>query len=557
MKNLVFFLILSHFYVFAQTTKTITGNVVDHNNQATIGDVAYLIDSNGLIVAQDSVINQSFEIIFEDNTTGIESAPERVSAILSAEHLQSNPGSHFNFSFSIPNNNSRAFFINILGEKVYEFDIPSEGTYRGTWNGKLLSGATAASGLYILVITDGKNLISRKGILLNPTGAITTFSRAGEAKKGLQKVTVQNYKVLISGEDAVETYSQEIDLDSSDEFDLGTITVPRKPVASIFLYDLDSKYPEENNFQETTPNGVADLIIFDGNDLENWTTSDANGIAKLKFNDKTFTTLYVAGKDKNDTTYYFFKLEADINEYGEQEVKAFRDKTGIPIIKRETIDGWDVVEWMNWIGEVRLRPETYKGKEIFTTMRISDSKLPIKMYLDENNAPESYMPNQAKRAMDSLSHGRTQYIETTMPEEATGTMDYEATNRLGFTVRQYQYSEEKGWEIMSFQIQTGVPSNYASQDLFGLVVGHELATHAEKENGYGDDRNSTAGYYHSPNIKDISYAYPGTRLDDGITSFRSEKEKRENEILYKLPNGFLSLDIIKTDNKITEFFQNK
>ena len=437
-----------------------------------------------------------------------------------------NPSTVINYSLNKESHVQLEIF-DILGNRIKKLvdEVKPAGNYNVSWYADNEWGTGVSAGVYIYAAYIGKLVRYKKMILLNGAGSYGVSGNAIPSPKKLLKVT-NGYKLIIISEDVLTTEIDNLDLSGSAPVELSNstspFTAPAKPVASIFLYDLDSKYPEENNFQETTPNGVADLIVFDGNDLENWTTSDANGIAKLKFNEKTFTTLYVAGKNKNDTTYYFFKLEADINEYGEQEVKAFRDPTGIPIIKREVIDGWDVVEWMNWIGEVRLRPETYRGKEIFTTMRISDDKLPEKIYLDR----ASYMADQAARALDSLSHGRTRYVETLDSNEATGRMEYEATNVLGFTIISVVQNEEEGRAIKGFKIQMNSTNNYVNQEHFGLVIGHEIVAHAEKFNGVGSDPNSLEGYYHSPDMNDISFSPSTNRFNAGIRHFRSEKEKR-------------------------------
>jgi hypothetical protein len=532
----------------------IKGKVVDHKGLPTQGDIAYLVNSDGAVVAQDSIRNQEFELIYDDGIVSVNITPTEQVPVLSAENLWPNQGKQFNFEFSLPSHSSKAYILTTLG-KTIPLETDGPGTYRGTWNGQNQRGETVSSGMYSLVVTDGDDeVIAKKGILLEPSGASTLIGRAGEPEMSAQKVTLRNHKVMISGEDAITTYSDDIDLDTGDDFDIGEISVPRKPVAEMFLYDLDSKYPESNNYELTTPNGVADLIVFDGNNLDNWARSDANGMVSLKFDEKTFTTLYVAGSSPSDSTYYFFKLEADINQYGKQTVNAFRDPTGIPIIPRETIGGWDIVDWMNWISEIRLIEEEYQGKIIHTTTRISDDLLPIKVFLDRDNVPEAYMADQALRAMDSLSHARTQYIETLDSTEATGRMRYHATSVLGFTQIYGEINNAEGRVITGFDVLMNTSSNYINQEHFSIVIGHELGTHAEKLNGVGTDPNSDLGYYHSPDINDISFSPTTTRYNQGITHFRSEKEKRENEILYKLPNGFLSLDIIKSDPIITEFF---
>lgn len=306
--------------------------------------------------------------------------------------------------------------------------------------------------------------------------------------------------------------------DYSNDINLGTIELTGKNIIQGFAYDLNTKYNSRTGidsseiFLESTPEKIYQIT---------------NGLFNFKTARNSPDTIIILSSK-------FYNWKHPINISTNTEVKAFNDKTGIPMIKRyeETgiipvYDGtqWkdslateDLIEFTQKITDIRsnwLEDPTYKN----TTPRFKTDT--ILVYLNRQNSPISYYPDSSMAGLKYLEDEKRHFKETTDSIEAQIHMRYNNINVGNGENMQYGFDEEgpylKNWDI-----------NIAGPDaLIGILKPEWVAPVVAHE---GEHAVFTSGE-HSRMITDLIYLDPLGRYNHGYPSVGSEKEIRARKIL--------------------------
>jgi len=565
---------------YAQTNnlleeKTITGFVVNQNNEPWNNQIAELYEGNYL-VATDTVRNGNFT--FENINIVSVSDNEPFSTFTLSQNYPNpfNPSTIINYSIAKPQNISLIIY-DILGREVKTLfsGYSSQGNFSISWNGFNNNGIGVSAGVYIYALKNKSNQIVKKMILLDGNqsniSAQNNVNNSNNAyPKTLNKSTeVYDYSIKIYGEDVITKVFSDFNFGNESPIDVGTLTAEAKPVLTGFVYDLDTKWNYETG-ERNTPVGLDSMKVFLATNPENFVFTNENGLFKIKldsiprnivdttgifgpgwtYNMTIKDTLFVRGKNQGDTTYYNFRIPVNKKfdaewpqpdgihrldneiKYGTSVMTAFNDTTGIPMIKRWTDPekGVDLLEYA--IARLKLgvrstNDPVWEG----TFTRFKDEDFPLKVYMQ--SPPNSGYENNTMPGFEAISAGRFRFVRTMDSTEAQVQVKYDFNSIGQGTDLQGNY-DEFGSYLTFWEISIGGPP-YTTLDsaLVAYVIAHEGMQIA------------TAGGIYSPFIEDAFYHSSLPRFDEGYPLESPEREKRMNKLVTDLERNCKLLDYTK------------
>ncbi len=547
--------------------KTITGYVINSFGEPWHNQIAELYEGENL-TATDTIKNGYFT--FENiNIVSVNDFTEVNSFSLEQNYPNPfNPSTIINYSINKPQNISLVIY-DILGRKVKTLfkGYSSSGTFSLSWNGTNNFGIGVSAGVYLYALNGEENQIVRKMILLDGNKSNNSISvKYGQVVQPLVDVNlllkknmeVFDYTLKIKGSNVISTSFTNLNLGGTGTIDLGTFICGAKPILTGFVYDIETKYDEKGN--RLTPQGIDSMKVYLVTNPEAFVYTNENG----KFNigldsipgniveyDSTFgpgipyhltikDTLIITGKTPEDTTYYFFKTPigktvydpaynfdtTKVNEIKEgiNILTAFNDTTGIPMIKRwrDPENGVDFLEHLKYVTNMEnLAKEDPIWEGII--LRIKDSNLPIKVYMNRENDPtDGWYADSSLVGLQAMQTGRFRFEETTDTAQALLFMRYD-NDMIGQGLNKEYQEDEQGIHLTHYEISIRGPSGGSTLGYYTpMLVAHE-ALHIV----FG-------GGNHSPYEQDMFYLDPLTRKDDGYPLATTEREKKGIRLLYNL-----------------------
>ncbi len=375
----------------------------------------------------------------------------------------------------------------------------------------------------------------------------------------LGKINNNSYTLRLTGPDMQTTDIENVDMSGTSPINLGTIIAHTKTnliTLTGFVYDIDTKYDEEGN--RLTPQGIDSMKVYLQTNPEGFVYTDENGMFNIGLDsipgnivDTTGKmpsgapyhmaikdTLIITGKTPEDTTYYLFKTpvhkHVTINNFvyridnevkeGKNIMTAFNDTTGIPMIKRwrDQRNGVDFLEHLKYVTNMEnLAKEDPIWEGII--LRIKDSNLPIKVYMNRENDPtDGWYADSSLVGLQAMQTGRFRFEETTDTAQALLFMKYD-NDMVGQGLNKEFQEDEQGIHLTHYEISIRGPSGGSTLGYYTpMLVAHE-ALHIV----FG-------GGNHSPYEQDMFYLDPLTRKDDGYPLATTEREKKGIRLLYNL-----------------------
>lgn len=280
------------------------------------------------------------------------------------------------------------------------------------------------------------------------------------------------YDVVVNGETFEEERAENVTITGDTttiDFNVEEEQPPEPITLTGFVYDLDNKYDE--NWERVQPPGLENMIVYlqsegienhvrtdsegrfsmtrSQDDMSGWVedtiTPDPQAPEILDFWTRVKDTLVVAGTetDLSDTTYYFFKTPVNklvirrqhvgdttylfdstyVNEInaGEiNEITAFNDTTGMPMIQQEYFEetNRDLIGYMQYVTRIAEK-RTHDPIWEHTTTRVRDEDLPIKVYRNTEEDPTGGEYSQdLYEGKEFGQAGRFRVTTTTHPDSA-------------------------------------------------------------------------------------------------------------------------------------------
>ena len=430
--------------------KTITGYVVDGNGQPWNNQIARIMLAD-TTVAIDTIVGGHFT--FNDVVTAVGDEENTTPDKFTLKQNYPNPfNPNTTIQYTLTNTSSVLLEVfDILGRKVTTLKNTTEpaGTYNVIWNGRNSDGRIIASGVYIYRATihnrvTGKEIsISKKAVYEKHAPNNPVWGRsAANANDGIKTVNGINkvnedYILKISGDDVLTTEIA-VNLTAPSPIDLGTIVANAKPIIKSTangVYDIDTKFDANNN--RVTPTKIESLKVYLGSDPSVYTFTDSNGQFSLKVDKLGTDSLFITGKTPSDTAYYNWHLPEINIVLGENEVTAFNDTTGIPMISRmydtglttlnENNVGVDFLDYFFYVTDIKSKWPQYP--EWSKTMpRIRDEDLPIKVFMNRAIAPNNWYADSSMAGLRATETGRYQFQEVSTADSALLIMRYDNNN---------------------------------------------------------------------------------------------------------------------------------
>jgi len=308
--------------------------------------------------------------------------------------------------------------------------------------------------------------------------------------------------------------------DYSEDINLGTIELTGKNIIQGFAYDLNTKYNNRTGidsseiFLESTPEKIYQIT---------------NGLFNFKTARNSPETIIILSSK-------FYNWKHPINISTNTEVKAFNDKTGIPMIKRYEETGiipvYDGTQWKDSLTTEDLIEFTQKITEVaihhYSTDPIFDYTVPrfkndtVLVYLNRPNSPISYYPDSSLAGLKYLEDEKRHFKETTDSIEAQIHMRYNNINVGNGENMKTAFDESGQPYIQNWDISIAGPDaliGILKPEWVAPVVAHE-GEHALFFSGE-----------HSLLITDLIYAGVLSRYNAGYNSTGSEKEIKARKIL--------------------------
>ena len=444
--------------------------------------------------------------------------------------------------------------FDILGRKVTTLKNTTEpaGTYNVIWNGRNSDGRIIASGVYIYRATihnrvTGKEIsISKKAVYEKHAPNNPVWGRsAANANDGIKTVNGINedYILKISGDDVLTTEIA-VNLTAPSPIDLGTIVANAKPIIKSTangVYDIDTKFDANNN--RVTPTKIESLKVYLGSDPSVYTFTDSNGQFSLKVDKLGTDSLFITGATPSDTAYYNWHLpEININ-LGENEVTAFNDTTGIPMISRmydtglttlnENNVGVDFLDYLFYVTGVKDNWPQYP--EWSQTMpRIRDEDLPIKVFMNRAIAPNNWYADSSMAGLKATETGRYKFQEVSTADSALLIMKYD-NNLVGEGTDWKIDFDTAGPYISKWTIRLRGPPGGST--LIPLVVSGVVS--------HEDLHIAFAGGNHSLYKQDLFYVDAVARKTEGYPLKMPEREEKAVKTIYAMERNPRLLDYTK------------
>jgi len=507
--------------------KTVTGYVVDEDNQPWNNQLAHIYFGDSLI-ASDTIRNGYFT--FENAFTKVEDNIHIPTEIT----LEQNYPNPFNPSTVIRYSLAKPQIINItvydiLGREVktlVDNIFIDAGTHEVIWNGDNNKRTGVSAGVYFYRLTSEDGFRGTKKMILldgNSYRQSPHYSFTNKERK-LKKTQTDVYRLVVKGEDLLTT-SVNINTWLPSPINMGTITAPKKPIlrsAANGVYDLKTKWDSLNN--RLTPTGIQGLKVSLGSDENTYTFTDSQGQFSLKV-DKTGTdSLLITGANITDTLFYNYQKPITIT-LGENKITAFNDTTGIPMITRMYDDtvGVDFLDYFCYvtaINDILLGDPVWKQ----TLSRVRDEDLPIKTFMNRAIAPNYWYVDSTLAGLKATETGRYQFKEVSTADSALLIMKYDhwAVGQ-GVNVG-IQYNPSDGHYIYHWEIRIRGPPAAGTLDplVTATVVAHE------------DLHIAFAIGKHSLYIQDIFYMDASWRASIGYPLKMSAREEKAVWTIYAL-----------------------
>jgi hypothetical protein len=571
-KILSVILILSSVIIYTQETKTITGYVVDQDNNPWNNQIAELYEAEQL-VAVDTIRAGNFT--FEDISIVSVYEEHNPSTFTLYQNYPNpfNPSTIINYEIPVGIDNQRfpsgvegtnitLTIHNILGRKIKTLvnTNVSPGLHSIEWDGTNDNGNGVAAGVYIYTLSYGNAKLSKKMVMLdgNTNYANPVVSNSITQNLRKPKIDVYDYKIIIRGEDVIRKEFTDFDLSSTGTVNLGRLVAQAKPVLVGFVYDLDTKWDYQTQ-SRLKPQGIDSMKVFLASNPENFVYTDSKGIFNVKLDsippnifDTTGTfgpgwqytlsikdTIIIQGKNSADTTFYNFKtpihkkfdserpspngthrLDNEI-KYGTNIITAFNDTTGIPMIRRWTDPekGVDLLEYT--IDRLDLTRRN-KGDPVWegTATRFRDEDFPLKVYLQ--SPPTQGYENNTMPGFDAISSGLFGFVRTMDSTSAHVQVKYDYGS-IGQGTDWDGAQDTLGSYLTFWEISIrGRPYGLVDSNLVSHIIAHEAMQIA------------TTGGKYSPFIEDNFSIDALTKWSEGYPLESPEREKRMNKLVRDL-----------------------
>lgn len=412
--------------------KTVQGYIEDHEGEPRTDGTVKIYEEETEI-GSGEIENGYFSI--DDVVTDVEETGQ-LTPIFTLENNYPNPfnpSTKIRFSIDHPQQVTLKVY-DVLGQEVKTLvdDFLNTGSYETSWKADNENRQGVAAGMYIYRLKGEEQVKNKKMILLDGSHGTSPEKATpmGAPKMGLLKGNSTQstpYRLEISGENVLTTTIYNIELDGESPIIISTpsdpIVAPDKPELTGFVYDLDTKWNDEN--ERLIPEGIEGMEVILGSDPEIKTQTGPDGRFTLKV-DKTGPDSLIV-MNTADTTYYFWKNPNIELEPGENIITAFNDTTGIPLFKRykEAGTGRDLLDVI--VHHTDVKNKAVGDEWDYTTKRFKDEDLPIKTYMNRDAAPNDWYADSSWTGLKAMEVGRFQFTEVADSNDAMLIMRYNHT----------------------------------------------------------------------------------------------------------------------------------
>lgn len=540
---LLFFLPIDLFSQY-NNPKTITGTI--ENTQGKLwNNVLVELYENEQLIASD--ITENGEFVFENVITDVKTEEQPTGFRLYQNYPNPfNPSTIIRFVVETQHAVSLRVY-DILGREVKTLISQqlSPGEHSVTWNGTNNNGQGVSAGVYFyrlvtddfiqtkkMVLTDGAS----SSVQSSNLSAVVLTKADQSFKQSFNHLSTEGYYLRITGDSLLTTTISDLPIwQDQSFFDLGNLIAPGKPIVTGFVYDLDNKYDDENNNRISPIPGLAGKKVYFGSNPNEYVLTNTQGLFELIADTLKTDTIFVTNIE-GDTTHYNWKRTFELQP-DEQRITAFNDTTGIPMFKQwiDPENGVDFLEHLVYVGLINIRWQQYPDSWFQTIPRVSDQDLPIKVYLNRENAPNEWYADSAWSGVKAMEVGRVRFEETTDSNQAMIKFSYQNSFSGQTKLNEYIFDDygpylKKGMKIMI----KGPPGGEVHEpELMTNVSAHEIMhiLYAVGE--------------HSPFIQDRFYSVSRERMLAGYPVNMSEREEKGVKLIYELERNPRILDYTK------------
>ncbi|MBU2443634.1 MAG: T9SS type A sorting domain-containing protein [Nanoarchaeota archaeon] len=515
--------------------KTVMGYVVDENNNPWSNQLASILLGDST-VASDTIRNGYFTL--ENILVGVKNEGGINPSKFTLEQNYPNPfNPHTTINYTLQEQslvNLKVWDMQGREVKTLLNNEASAGTHSVIWDATNNDGEAVASGVYFYTLTTkqtttAKKMVYVKGLMTTSNASQTSKqTSSGKANKNNNdQAASAYYELKISGPD-VMTKKQEVNLSGPSPINTGTTTAPRKPVLKSTangVYNLETKYDSLNN--RLTPTGIANLKVSLGSNPSIFTYTDANGQFSFKVDKTGIDSLFITGATPSDTTYYNYHNPKITINLGTNNITAFNDTTGIPMITRMYDDavGVDFLDYFFHVTRINYK---FPGDHVWekTLTRVRDEDLPIKTFMNRAIAPNTWYADSTWNGLKATETGRYKFAEVSTSDSALLIMryDYENIGQGANPGVHYIPSGPEAPYLYHYEIRIrGPPGGSTLQAKYvPMVVAHE------------DLHLAFAFGEHSPYIQDLFYADALSRWWAGQPLKMSAREEKAVKTIYAL-----------------------
>ncbi len=311
--------------------------------------------------------------------------------------------------------------------------------------------------------------------------------------------------------------------------------IPVKHISSGFIYDIDTKYGNRT----AVPNGA--FVAYLGSE-PSLKYDIVDGHFFFRTNKSGNDSIFVVGKNPSDTAFYFWKNNR-INLDGDLVAMAFKDTTGIPMMRRgwdtssallPNAPGTDARDYMTFLQDISNITKKLLGDSLYkqTTPRFKGDNMNIKVYLNRSKAPVSWYPDSSFSGIKKLESERFHVVEHGDSASADIVMTYTNLN-VGNTSLRYDMPPNPALRQAIIKIRGPPNGGLLPAITVPYVVAHE-AMHAVFTSGE-----------HSKFLNDMLFIDVGHRFDIGFRNFMTPKETWAADKIFKLERNPKLLDYFR------------
>jgi len=285
------------------------------------------------------------------------------------------------------------------------------------------------------------------------------------------------------------------------------------------------------------------MKVFLGSNPEVFTYTNANGQFTLKVDKLGIDSIFITGKTAVDTTYYNWHLPSINITQGENNITAFNDTTGIPMISRmwdtgltapqtgETNVSVDFLDYLCHVTRIINKfPTTPEWRQAMP--RVRDEDLPIKVYMNRAIDPTNgWYADSSWVGLKASEAGRFRFVEVADSSEALMIIRYD-NDMVGQGTNVGIDFDVSGPYISHWDIRIRGPLNGSvlqPKDAVA-VMAHEPLHLAFC---FGE---------HSLYMQDMFYGDPWSRMNRGYPLKLSEREEKAITTIFNLERNIKLLD---------------